>query len=429
MMRTVRLRLISRRQLPPQADIDGGTMRCGRVSPTFAEMPPRARRALRLLRRVTWAMAVTGVACGEPTAPCGTVERVLTTADDATLRSVDPDGRCGQRRVDLGGHAESVVLSPDHSRAYVVVLLASGQREFAAIDIASMAVVSRDPLSSLNVADTSIGAATGELAAVSEDGSAIYLWRTIGSGVIGLARFDLRSRQVTAFSGPWNLVQIELLKANTPFPEGTLVVVGLRTGGGPLRGRSLVYFLDQVTLEITDSILPSAIGGEEHVWQFVPAPDGSRAYMVGATKIVSYDFAQRVMVASTDRQATGMLSINPDGNRLILTDAGTWPDSPGSGLLRLYDANLSFLGVIDVSTPLAAGPHSIVPIRTGFAVASRDGRRFFVRSGSEIRGPLYPSQPARVLTVDVGERRLLRAVPLGGFGSSLLILEARQNAP
>jgi len=383
--------------------------------------------------RPRWLLVFSLVACTTcegATEPCVAAERLLTTADEGlSLRSIDPDGRCAQRRMDLGGTAESVSLTPDGVRAYVVVRSASDRREVVAIDVASFTELSRASLSAFLVSDTGGSAATGEAAAVSSDGSAVYLWRSASNGVVGIGRFDLASMRATAFSGPWNLVGLVPLKPSALFPQGALVVVGLRSGGGPTYGQSRVYFLDPLTLVVKDSILPGAIGGQEEVWQFLPTPDARTAYIAGRTALVRYDLVSRSTIASIARQAPGMLSTTADGSVLILTDAGTWPDSPGSGLLRLYDANLSPLGTIDISTPLGGVTNSSTATRSGASIGSRDDRRVFVRSGSLNIGPLYPAQPARVLTVDVVDRRFLKAVAVGGYGLGFLLRDERRATP
>lgn len=397
-----------------------------------AQYPSHSLTRARLVVWLLYALTVTAAAaaCDSATAPCGATELLLTTADGgSSLRSVDPDGSCAARRLDLGGPSESVALTPDHARAYAVVRSASDQRFLATIDVASFTELSREPLSSFGVPQTGGSAVTGEAAALSPDGAAIYLWRTSTDGVLGIARFDLSSKQASAFSGPWNLAGLVPLDASPLFPRGALVAVGFRGGTGPRNGQSRVYFLDPLSLEVIDSIMPGAIAGQEDVWQFVPAPDGRTAYIAGSTLLMRYDLGLRALIASTTRQAPGMLVITPDGMRILLTDNGTWPDSPGSGLLRVYDANLALLGDIDVSAPLGGGTHSSTATQTGIAVASADGRRVFVRSGSLERGPLYPPQPARVLSVDIIDRRLMRVTPLGGYGQGFLLLETRQTPP
>ena len=122
------------------------------------------------------------------------------------------------------------------------------------------------------------------------------------------------------------------------------------------------------------------------------------------------------MTASVARQASGSLTLVPGGRMLTLTDVGIGFDSPGSGILRLYDADLVPIGSIDASTPVGGVPNSPTATRMGLAAAGSDGRMLYVRSGSSERGPLFPSQPARLLFVDLIEKHVTRSMSLGGYG-------------
>lgn len=374
-------------------------------------------------------LLLTAAGCNVATAPCASPEIVIVTETDLkALRLMDPAGRCGDRRIGLGETLESVSLSPDETKTYVIVKIGSTvQREVVALETASARILWRHPLDDASSQQT----VKGEVAAVSHDGTDLYMWRTSSDGTWGIARFNLQTREVVAFSGPWNLVAGGLvpLKPSAAFAQGALAVVGLRGGLGPRGGQARLYFLNPASLAVLDSIQPSTIANEDDVWQFLPAPDGQSAYVAGRTTLVRYDLVQRWMTASKPREANGLLSLMPGGGTLVLSDGGSWPDSPGSGVLRLYDANLVAAGTIDVSAPLGGQANSPTATQVGMAMASKDGRTLYVRAGSEERGPLYPVQPARLLIVDMIDRSVVRSMSLGGYGLGLVLVAAPAQLP
>jgi hypothetical protein len=66
--------------------------------------------------------------------------------------------------------------------------------------------------------------------------------------------------------------------------------------------------------------------------------------------------------------------------------------------------------------------------RTGQGVASADGQTLFVRSGSDLVGPLYPAQPARLLIVDVNAKSLIPTIEIGGYGLGHVFLASSPPA-
>lgn len=380
---------------------------------------PASRRAA-----IGLVLLATGT-CTSATAPCTPGASVITALDEPpSLRAIDISGRCGLREIGLTGSVESITLTPDQTRAYVIAGAgtATGEREIIAIATGRFSVLWRESLRVFGQPQVGPRALTGEGAAISPDGRALYLWRVGKEGTLGVARFDLQSKQATAYSGPWrNLVDLMVLPPSSVFPEGSLVAVGARSGPGP-RGEWRVYFFHPASLAVIDSITPGMIGNQRDVWQFVPTSDPQTVYVAGSSMVVRFDLVQRRVTASAQRATSGSLALVPGANVLVLTDAGVWPDSPGSGLLRLYDSNLRFAGAIDVSTPLGQHPNSLTAALTGSAVTAGDGRTLYVQSGSAPRGPLFPIQAARLLAIDVVDKRFLRSIELGGYGLGPILL-------
>lgn len=358
---------------------------------------------------------------------------VITTASSGSsgvLYAFDP----GTGNVDawppLGGAVYGGVLSAD-SRTLFLNIGNSGFRS----DLVAINARSGNALWSLTLATAGqprildgVGLLTGEVMAVAGDDSLLYLWRSVKDSVVGIAALNLKTQRPVAFSGPWNVaaggIQPTTQRCNAPRAVLILVADRQNASGGPRRDEA-VYILDAQTLAPLDSIAPPALGPSpaEDVWQALPSADRRTLYVATSTRIVRYDVCSRSILASTPRRAMGLLAVVAAAaadTTLILTDVGVWPDAPGSGLIYVFGQNLDLRDSIDVSTPIGGVPKSPSATVTGSAVGGFDGRTVYVRAGSDEVGPLYPPQRARLLIVDLVNRRLVRAVDLTGFGLGLL---------
>ncbi len=367
-----------------------------------------------------------------PPDPDPSGETVVTTvAEGQAVWMIDPSAGRILARLDVGGQIEGAATSPDGAMLYVGVRAPGFRNELVAVDTRAGSVRWRLPLAENgrpHVID-GVGLRNGEVIAVSPDGERLHLWRAEKEGVVGVVSLDLRTRRPVGFSGPWNVAAGGLvpLAPEGVAPRGALAVLASRenASGGP-RGRAAVYLLDPVSLAPLDSILPASLGGpqDQDIWQIIPAPGGRDLFLAGSHQLVRYDLVARRVAASTPRPSSGALSVTSDTGHVVISDSGTWPDNPGSGHLFLFGPNLEPRGVIDVSTALGGRPSSPTATRTGLMAASRDGRTVYVRAGSDLVGPLYPAQPARLLVVDVVSRTLRRAVKLDGYGLGAVFIRA-----
>lgn len=108
----------------------------------------------------------------------------------------------------------------------------------------------------------------------------------------------------------------------------------------------------------------------------------------------------------------GGIAFSLDGRTIYVTDGGDLFDTPGSGQIAVFDADLNPQPPIDLRTSAAVNGH---PPSMHGAAGSSDGRMLYVAAGTPSRGPLYGSQPARLLVIDCSTRRLLRAIPLNDW--------------
>lgn len=370
-----------------------------------------------------------GSGCSNPNAPVISPGEVvlITSPERDQLWMIVPTSGAITARLDLGGKAQSAAASSDGTTLYAGVSGAGFRNELVAIDTRVNRVLWRLRLGSdgqPNFLD-GVGLISGEALALSHDGQGLYLWRAVKDGVTGVTLVDVSTRRPTAFSGPWNVSGLVPIPPSAPRWSGALAVVGSRANaaGGPLGGSS-VFVLDPVSLQVVDSILAEDLGGAqgEDIWEVVPSPDGQALYIAGSQRLVRYSLADQRVTASVARPGTGGLSVTSDGETLIVTDGGTWPELPGSGLVYAYGPNFEPHGTIDVSTPLGGRPLSPTATVTGGTAMSLDGRTVYVRAGTPPIGTLYTPQPARLLMVDMIDRSLRRAVELGGFGGGFLFV-------
>jgi len=359
---------------------------------------------------------------------------IVATTGTAPDRLLLVNGTSGRvtNRLDVGGRVEGLASAPDGSVLYAGVAGAGFRQSLVALDARTGRTLWMLPLSENgrpNVVDD-IGLLTGEILAASSDNRRLYVARSLQGGIGGIAVLDLTSRRPVAFTGPWNVAAGGLvsLGADPTIPllrDGVIAMVASRqnSAGGGRRTGERVYFLAPTTLAVLDSITPDALGGSttQGIWQIVPAPDGRSLYVGGSQRVARYDFAMRSVTASVARPSLGAVTVTGDGSAVIMTDGGSWPDSPGSGLLFVYGPDLAAHGTIDVSTPMGNTPRSPTATATGVGVSWPSGRVLYLRAGTEAIGPLFPPQQARLLAVDVLERRLLRAVDLGGYGFGPLV--------
>ena len=374
------------------------------------------------------AVAASSTGCGDGTlAPPGDGRAAVIVTVGDTWARLDPETGRLIWTANAGMRIEQGVLSPDGR----VILAGYGdelsRRFLAAIDAATGRELWRMPLSTAWVPE--IGDGIGLLAAselaIRPDGAVLWIWHATLDGTVGVATLDLQTRRPLAFSGPWNVAAAGLVPVLTPapgFPDGFLAVLASQDNGGPTNGEA-IHLLHPVSLQPMDSItlaeVPAA-GGD--IWQVVPSRDGRTLYIAGDSRLLRFDLETRRITAQTPRLATGSLRLTPDGRTLIQTDGGWWPDTPGSGIIRLYDEQLVLVGTIDASTPVGGMPDSPTASVMGPAHPSADGTTIYVRTGTAAIGPLYPKQRSRLLVIDLPTRSVRRVIELDGYGRGLVLV-------
>jgi DNA-binding beta-propeller fold protein YncE len=208
--------------------------------------------------------------------------------------------------------------------------------------------------------------------------------------------------------------------------HGAILVVGSRRrqGEGPGNTVDQLWVIDPTTYAITDSLQPEPsppAGHDALLTQVVASPDGRHAYVVSnAGAIYECDLAAHAAVASAPAFGTGQLAIAPDGQTLYLTDQGDYFDTPGSGQVFVYGADLSPRPSIDLRPAFGGG----VPVTHGIAVSPSD-TLLYVATGTGSLGPNYGPQPLQLLIIDLTGHTPVRKVPLHDYGTATLQVLSR----
>lgn len=369
----------------------------------------------RRARYLTLMLASAFISCSNGTAPQFESVSTLVYIAGSRIRAIDLDSGETPWVIPLDGTVEGAVVGAEPHHLLVTVEDSSSGRELVSIDLCRRLVDKRLAMFGAGGPNeiNGIGLSTGEVMAVHSLANRLYLWRSWKGDVQGVASVDLRELAPTAFSGPWNVAAGGIVLFWPGTMNETLGVIASRDQNGGRSG-SKVYFLDPTSLKVRDSIDSSDLGEQGEVWSVDTLADGRTILVGGADWLVTYDTDLRQTVRSVARPASGSVHLSPDHNTVVLTDAGGI-DFLGSGLLHLFDPQLSLIGTVDVSTPLGGLPNGPTATATRGVAFAPDGRTAYVVSGTPEIGPLYPTQASRIIAVDLQTRTVIRVYELGGY--------------
>lgn len=360
----------------------------------------RMTRSFRILAVAT----CTGFACNGATGP--EVEPAFDQlwVAGSEVRLLDLASGLERSVLSFEGMIESAVMPPGSEVMWLGVV--SGlSRELVQLDVCSESITARRTLSSL--ADGGIALLTAEILAEDQAIGALYVWRASAAGVTGVAVLDQATLVPTGFMGPWNVVAdgIVPVSANGWLGAGGIALVASRSLDAPREGEA-VFFIDRETTR--DSLTTDDLTVPETEIQGVVYTDGrDRLVVEGASWLVAFDTRSKTVVQAVPRPATGELVPHPDGSLYLLGDVGDWPDRPGSGVLTMFDADLDVTGSIDLSTPLGGAPNSPTATVIRRIVLDPDQPLAYVSTGTPARGPLYPVQTSKLISVDLVEGEVI----------------------
>lgn len=390
---------------------------------------PSSQRGTRWSGVLALALAILS-SCSQPAAPdlaSRDLAFVAFTSGEHTS-AVAVDTRAGKvvARLEpnsspIGTHA--LAVSPDTEVLYLTAVDSDATSELLAVDARAVRVAWEERLNDL-AADGAVPGLhleAGQLG-ISPDGRALIMGDASQGGTLGLAVVDLGSRTPVAFVAPFAQPRFasRSLPAGGRYPNGAIVMTATRTLSQPASAGAL-YVLDGKTLSVRDSIPLTPVAGEGSggLAKLVLSPDGTRVYVVGPAFLYVYGLAEHRLLASTARPSFGDITISPDGTRIYVTDPGDGLDSPGSGFVFEFDAELDPLPAIDLRTSAAVKG---LPPRTISGAISGDGTKLFLTSGSAGIFGLFPLQPDRLLTIDLATGAVIGSVLLGDLGAGAVVI-------
>ena len=236
-------------------------------------------------------------------------------------------------------------------------------------------------------------------------GNSTLIMRAIRNGTIGIATFSLDTHTLGVFRGPLDVLGFSALRFS-----GDVAAV-IKTGErGDGRVSSSILILDPGDLHTLDSIAPAP--PFEDPLLPIEAPGGDLLFTGNYANIYVYSRQQRRVLVSTERPAQGDMAVSTNGNLVVLSDTGTFPDDPGSGKLFVFHRSMQLLRVID----LTAQRRTVWPLVTSHLSFSPDGRWLFLAAGTPSIGPIYGAQPVQVLVIEATTFQVVRAIPLDDWG-------------
>lgn len=339
------------------------------------------------------------LACSNATEPTSVPPESLVLVAGSEIEGFDPSSGAAVWSMSVQGMIENVVLSPDGRGMLLAVNTQASDRSLMKVDLCSLIVEWRLPLLRSGEPNwiEDVGLSTGEVMATDASGGFAYLWRSWKGDTLGIALVDLDRYAPSAFSGPWDVRAGGISPPSAESLTEPLAIVASRHPDGEEK----LYFLNETTLEPIDSVSSAEMGETGEIWSVDRIGTGEALLIGGDGWLALYDRDAGEPVASATRPAIGAVHVAPSGNTVLLTDAGVWPDSPGSGLLHVFGAQLSPLGIIDVSTPVGGVPGTATASVTWSVAFGDDGQTAYVLGGTIDPGPLYPSQPTRIFEVDL----------------------------
>ena len=235
-------------------------------------------------------------------------------------------------------------------------------------------------------------------------GKGALIMRAIRNGTVGIATFDVGTRKLRTFRGPLDVLGFSAL------PSSGDVALVIKTGELGERATSSILILDPGDLHTLDSIAPPP--PYEDPFLPVEDPGGDLLFTGNYANIYVYSRQQRRVLVAAERPGSGEMAVSPNGQVVVLSDTGRFPDDPGSGKLFVFHRSMQLLRVIDLAALSLTG----LPVVTSHLSFSPDGRWLFVAAGTSSAEPLYDAQPVQVLVIQATTFQVVRAIPLYDWG-------------
>ncbi len=375
-------------------------------------------------------------------ATCTSPEAPTPTGDVAVVVNVEsgrvpvvavPQGQVLSEADLLPRFVWSHAAAPDTSVVYLSTQTGDANTvELIALDLMTRRIRWRETWSAI-LARSLVGPVFTQLPfALTTDPSGTHLYVADASkgSIHGVLVLDLATRTPVDFLPRLviGLFGLAVAQPTAEFPNGVVLAAATQDPNATPSVSSL-FLIDPATRELIDSIpnltpLVDRRGGS--IDRLVVAPGGREVFGIGSGYLVKVDLPTRTVLARTTTTIfAGGLAVAPDGASIFVADQGDNRDSPGSGTIFRYDANLQSLPPIPLPTNLPRDP-----VLVSHAVAvSGNSRTLYVTAGTGSIGPLFGSQPARLLIVDLNSGAV-KVVPLGDWNpQSVFVVHGPGGAP
>jgi len=356
-------------------------------------------------RSIPWIAAPLLISCGSPINPSAGADLAVVGGEShrVTYLNADMTSPTGTAPFSIGPVLASAY--DETSRTGYFTASSENGSELLAVNFASNGIEWRTPITDaanpvLYDDVQLIGAPMALL-----PGNASLIMRATLHDTAGVATFALGTHSLGAFRGPLDVLGFRALPLSGDV--AAVIKTGQRGDGGV---RSSILILDPGDLHTLDSIAPAPPYEDPSLP--VEAPGGDLLFMGNYANIYVYSRQQRRVLGSTERPVLGDMAVSPNGQLVVLSDAGTFPDDPGSGKLFVFHRSMQLVRVIDLAALSLTGQ----PVVTGQLSFSRDGRWLFVAAGTASIGPLYGAQPAQVLVIEATTFQVARAIPIYDWG-------------
>ena len=245
--------------------------------------------------------------------------------------------------------------------------------------------------------------------------SEVFLWRSLQSGVAGIAGYDYDRRRITRFIGPVGnrLRSVATIPATAQHPEGCLVLA-LDAGPGN-NTRGFLHVVCGTSYAVRDSVslaLPSRV-----VSQMELTPDGRELVVMTDLELIKFEVPTFVVKMKATRPLAAPFFLSRASGRFIIPDVGSSVVA-STGIIYLLDANLELSSIID----LRVLPFGERPLGIFSAEESRDGKWLYIIGGVPRDGPLYGPEATHILVIEKSTGLVVDTVNLDTFGGGRVIL-------
>jgi len=357
-------------------------------------------------------------ACGNATGPRIVSSGVLVIGNWAeSLAVVARSGDSLLGRVGpIPSYKSAVGLSPDGTGLYITASDASTPPSLFEVNlstgevsrtVAMSAMAMRSVAGPISPSGTYLLAPTPDLRGLLIDGDS--------AGVPGLVYVDLATLTPRHFRD-----SVFVAAGASAVLPGTKRLAILIRRVTDVPADDWVMVLDSTGLQAIDSVPVTSptIRSYPEATELVPGADSAHIYVVRPDTIALFDLTSKSVVDNVKTGvANGWLCRDPVTGDLYLTDPGDGFNTPGTGMIVVFGSALTPVTTIDLTSESVGG---VPPVLVACAVDGQLGN-LYVSSGTAYRGPLFGTQPGRLITLRVQDGAVVHTVSLDDWGVGMVI--------